>query len=38
DSVSVAGLRFEVMDVDNFRIDQVLVTREDTPAAPATPK
>ena len=28
DSVSWGGFRFEVMDVDNFRIDQVMVTRE----------
>ncbi|WP_298013663.1 hemolysin family protein [uncultured Aquabacterium sp.] len=37
DSVSWGGFRFEVMDVDNFRIDQVMVTREaDQPvSAPA---
>ncbi len=35
DTVSWAGYRFEVMDVDNYRIDQVLITR--TPAEqPAT--
>jgi CBS domain containing-hemolysin-like protein len=28
DVVSWGGYRFEVMDVDAFRIDQVLVTRE----------
>jgi CBS domain containing-hemolysin-like protein len=30
DSVSWAGYKFEVMDVDSFRIDQVLVTRTAT--------
>lgn len=30
DVVSWGGYRFEVMDVDAFRIDQVLVTRENT--------
>ena len=29
DSVTVNEHRFEVMDVDNYRIDQVLVTRSD---------
>ena len=29
DSVLWGGHRFEVMDVDNYRIDQVLVTRSD---------
>jgi CBS domain containing-hemolysin-like protein len=28
DSVTWAGLRFEVMDVDSYRIDQVMVTRQ----------
>ena len=28
DHVVWSGHRFEVMDVDNYRIDQVLVTRE----------
>ena len=27
DTVSWGGYRFEVMDVDNYRIDQVLITR-----------
>ena len=27
DSVSWAGYKFEVMDVDSYRIDQVMVTR-----------
>ena len=35
DRLSWDGHRFEVMDVDNHRIDQVLVTREP-PTAPAT--
>ena len=30
DSVDWSGHRFEVMDVDNYRIDQVLVTRTDS--------
>jgi CBS domain containing-hemolysin-like protein len=34
DSVTWAGYSFEVMDVDSFRIDQVMVTR----AAPADAK
>ena len=33
DCVTWSGHRFEVMDVDNYRIDQVLVTRSDAPAA-----
>ncbi|MBX3586507.1 MAG: HlyC/CorC family transporter [Ramlibacter sp.] len=32
DSVTWAGYKFEVMDVDSYRIDQVLVTRATTPA------
>jgi CBS domain containing-hemolysin-like protein len=31
DSVVWSGHRFEVMDVDNYRIDQVLVTRVEAP-------
>jgi CBS domain containing-hemolysin-like protein len=31
DSVEVQGMRFEVMDVDSFKIDQVMVTRVQTP-------
>ncbi|MPN36351.1 hypothetical protein SDC9_183860 [bioreactor metagenome] len=27
DSVVYAGYKFEVVDIDNYRIDQVLVTR-----------
>ena len=35
DSVSWGGFRFEVMDVDSYRIDQVMVTREEAvPPAP----
>ena len=33
DVVEHAGLRFEVMDVDDYKIDQVLVTRLVAPAA-----
>jgi CBS domain containing-hemolysin-like protein len=33
DSVSWGGFRFEVMDVDSFKIDQVMVTREAAAAA-----
>lgn len=33
DSVTWAGYTFEVMDVDSFRIDQVMVTRDKAPAA-----
>ncbi|MCK2087447.1 hemolysin family protein [Thauera aromatica] len=35
DFVVYAGYKFEVVDIDNYRIDQVLVTRENPPAAPA---
>jgi len=38
DSVSWGGFRFEVMDVDSYKIDQVMVTREspvDVTSAPA---
>ncbi len=31
DSVSYAGYKFEVVDIDNYRIDQVLVTRAVEP-------
>ncbi len=31
DSVSYGGYTFEVVDIDNYRIDQVLVTRDETP-------
>ena len=31
DSVLYAGYKFEVVDIDNYRIDQVLVTREAGP-------
>ena len=41
DSVNWAGYKFEVMDVDSYRIDQVLVTRMvaagDPPAPPVPP-
>ncbi|MGO3743611.1 hemolysin family protein [Kerstersia sp.] len=35
DTISWGGYRFEVMDVDSFRIDQVMVTRTVAGAAPA---
>jgi CBS domain containing-hemolysin-like protein len=38
DSVAWSGHRFEVMDVDNYRIDQVLVTREAGEPAPGKSK
>lgn len=34
DAVEWSGFRFEVMDVDNFKIDQVLVSRIDPAASP----
>jgi len=36
DSVAWGGYKFEVLDVDSYRIDQVMVTRLTT-SAPATP-
>ncbi|MDX9698946.1 MAG: hemolysin family protein [Rhodocyclaceae bacterium] len=33
DFVEYAGYKFEVVDIDNYRIDQVLVTRAETPPA-----
>jgi CBS domain containing-hemolysin-like protein len=36
DSVTWAGHHFEVMDVDNHRIDQVMVTRGGDAAAAAS--
>ncbi|WNN48131.1 hemolysin family protein [Siccibacter colletis] len=38
DSVKFSGYKFEVVDIDNFRIDQLLVTRLDTKTSPLTPK
>jgi CBS domain containing-hemolysin-like protein len=35
DSVTWAGYKFEVMDVDSYRIDQVLVTQAAVASAPA---
>ena len=35
DSVTMAGYKFEVMDVDNHRIDQVMVTRASATHAAA---
>jgi CBS domain containing-hemolysin-like protein len=34
DTVTWGGFRFEVLDVDSFRIDQVMVSRMTDPAAP----
>lgn len=34
DSVKFAGYKFEVVDIDNYRIDQLLVTRIDNKAPP----
>lgn len=33
DSVELEGFRFEVMDVDSFRIDQVMVTKVEAGGA-----
>ncbi|MTD41236.1 DUF21 domain-containing protein [Erwinia sp. CPCC 100877] len=38
DSVKYAGYKFEVVDIDNFRIDQLLVTRLDKRPAPLLPR
>ncbi|QCT19607.1 HlyC/CorC family transporter [Jejubacter calystegiae] len=38
DSVKYAGYKFEVVDIDNFRIDQLLVTRLDKRATPLLPR
>lgn len=35
DTVTLGDYRFEVMDVDTYRVDQVLVTRSTPPGAPA---
>ncbi|MBT9609912.1 hemolysin family protein [Aquabacterium sp.] len=37
DKVSWGGWRFEVLDVDSYRIDQVMVAREVPSIAPVTP-
>jgi CBS domain containing-hemolysin-like protein len=37
DSVSWAGYKFEVMDVDSHRIDQVLASRIRGPSPPVSP-
>lgn len=34
DYVKYAGYKFEVVDIDNYKIDQLLVTRITTPPAP----
>lgn len=38
DSVLLAGYKFEVVDIDNYRIDQLLVTRIDTKITSITSK
>ncbi len=38
DSVKYAGYKFEVVDIDNFRIDQLLVTRLDKRPTPLLPR
>ena len=38
DSVKYSGYKFEVVDIDNYRIDQLLVTRIDNKAMVLTPK
>ncbi len=38
DSVKFAGYKFEVVDIDNYRIDQLLVTRIDSKATALSPK
>ncbi|STB50428.1 transporter [Citrobacter koseri] len=38
DSVKFSGYKFEVVDIDNYRIDQLLVTRLDTKTSILVPK
>ncbi|RWS64924.1 hypothetical protein DN594_00115, partial [Enterobacter cloacae] len=38
DSVKLAGYKFEVVDIDNSRIDQLLVTRIDNKPTVLVPK
>lgn len=38
DAVKLSGYKFEVVDIDNYRIDQLLVTRIDARTAVLTPK
>jgi CBS domain containing-hemolysin-like protein len=38
DSVKFSGYKFEVVDIDNYRIDQLLVTRIDSKPAALVPK
>ncbi len=38
DSVKFSGYKFEVVDIDNYRIDQLLVTRIDSKPTVLTPK
>lgn len=38
DSVKLAGYKFEVVDIDNYRIDQLLVTRLDSKTNVPAPK
>ncbi|WP_280632776.1 transporter associated domain-containing protein, partial [Salmonella enterica] len=38
DSVKFSGYKFEVVDIDNYRIDQLLVTRLDNKSNVPAPK
>ena len=38
DSVKFAGYKFQEVDIDNYRIDQLLVTRIDSKATALSPK
>ena len=38
DSVKFSGYKFEVVDIDNYRIDQLLVTRIDNKPTVLVPK
>ncbi|MGM3310069.1 hemolysin family protein, partial [Enterobacter hormaechei subsp. steigerwaltii] len=38
DSVKFSGFKFEVVDIDNYRIDQLLVTRIDSKPTVLVPK
>jgi CBS domain containing-hemolysin-like protein len=38
DSVEYEGMRFEVLDVDHYRIDQLLVKRIGARGAPSVPQ
>ena len=38
DAVKFSGYKFEVVDIDNYRIDQLLVTRIDNKPTVLVPK